>query len=430
MTPPAQIPTIMNQKYKSPLISRRTLLKAQLGLAVYLTAGRLAAQGQTDVKKAKIQERKSWEFEEFSFDNKYSGARLSDVKKTPDGSFRLLVEPETKPINPSQWYAFRITSKVAKEITLEIQIDYINSRNMQMKAIPPLIKNPSRDWVRLGDDRVSKGTLFNTFKINLDKGENFFAPFEPVTLEDVDRWTDKMKSVAGVKEEIIGQSIEGRPLRALILNPKDSKKCIFIHGGQHPPEMTGNMGLFHYVEELFGDSEIAVKIRERFAIVVVPMVNPDGKFHGHWRCNLGGLDLNRDWSDFSQKEAIASRDFIRKTNNETKVEVLIDFHSVYKSCFYIEYSDAPDEIKNFTKGWMSHVEYKTRDFKMPLEIGWLDGSSSPELRNTTGKGWVSNTLSAPSYIREFGYMLSREEVKQEAVPEVIGLMKYLLSKEA
>lgn len=29
--------------------------------------------------------------------------------------------------------------------------------------------------------------------------------------------------------------------------------------------------------------------------MIIPMVNPDGVIHGNSRCNLAGLDLNRNW---------------------------------------------------------------------------------------------------------------------------------------
>ena len=33
----------------------------------------------------------------------------------------------------------------------------------------------------------------------------------------------------------------------------------------------------------------------KFNIILMPMINPDGVIHGNSRCNLGGLDLNRQW---------------------------------------------------------------------------------------------------------------------------------------
>lgn len=39
-----------------------------------------------------------------------------------------------------------------------------------------------------------------------------------------------------------------------------------------------------------------LEMLDRFNIVLIPMVNPDGIIHGNSRCNLAGLDLNRNWN--------------------------------------------------------------------------------------------------------------------------------------
>ena len=36
-------------------------------------------------------------------------------------------------------------------------------------------------------------------------------------------------------------------------------------------------------------------LKKKFAIVVVPMANPDGVIHGNSRTNLLGFDINRKW---------------------------------------------------------------------------------------------------------------------------------------
>ena len=45
-------------------------------------------------------------------------------------------------------------------------------------------------------------------------------------------------------------------------------------------------------------------------------MNPDGVDLGHWRHNAGGIDLNRDWSVYNQKEIKTTVDFISKTLKE------------------------------------------------------------------------------------------------------------------
>jgi len=39
----------------------------------------------------------------------------------------------------------------------------------------------------------------------------------------------------------------------------------------------------------------AAFLREHFIFKVIPMMNPDGVIHGNYRCNLQGVDLNRQW---------------------------------------------------------------------------------------------------------------------------------------
>lgn len=34
----------------------------------------------------------------------------------------------------------------------------------------------------------------------------------------------------------------------------------------------------------------------------MPMLNPDGVVYGNSRCNLSGLDINRQWGPYSMKE--------------------------------------------------------------------------------------------------------------------------------
>lgn len=40
----------------------------------------------------------------------------------------------------------------------------------------------------------------------------------------------------------------------------------------------------------------------RYEFIFIPMVNPDGVIHGCSRCNMAGLDLNRQWRDDAMKE--------------------------------------------------------------------------------------------------------------------------------
>lgn len=53
-------------------------------------------------------------------------------------------------------------------------------------------------------------------------------------------------------------------------------------------------------KQLPGEPSFAVQsfvCRNQFNFVIIPMVNPDGVIEGNSRCNISGVDLNRQWVD-------------------------------------------------------------------------------------------------------------------------------------
>lgn len=60
------------------------------------------------------------------------------------------------------------------------------------------------------------------------------------------------------------------------------------------------------------------------------MVNPDGVIYGHSRCNLAGLDLNRQWGLESVREltpeTFSIRRYILNLHEEYGIDTMIDLH--------------------------------------------------------------------------------------------------------
>ena len=51
------------------------------------------------------------------------------------------------------------------------------------------------------------------------------------------------------------------------------------------------------IEYLVSDSENAIKLRDIYMFIIIPMLNADGVIIGNYRCSLAAYDLNRQWSD-------------------------------------------------------------------------------------------------------------------------------------
>lgn len=75
---------------------------------------------------------------------------------------------------------------------------------------------------------------------------------------------------------MIGKSVKGKPIYQIITNQPAVKQWLVVLGRQHPPEVTGAMALFPFVDTLLGNSELARYFRQQYNIVIVPNMNPDG----------------------------------------------------------------------------------------------------------------------------------------------------------
>lgn len=107
-------------------------------------------------------------------------------------------------------------------------------------------------------------------------------------------------------------SLEGSPLRKLVVGKTMNPDYVFIIGREHPPQISSSLGLMSFIDAIAVEIHLARIFRRHFPEVVVPVVKPDEVAHVHWQSNLGGVDLHCDWNDFSQPETQALRDCIAR----------------------------------------------------------------------------------------------------------------------
>jgi predicted deacylase len=113
---------------------------------------------------------------------------------------------------------------------------------------------------------------------------------------------DHLAVAGGARVEVVGTSIEGRPIRSFELGSPDGAP-VLLTGLMHGVEFIGSVALLSMVQHIVTDP--TAELLRHARIVIVPVVNPDAlqancdRLAAGWRasqrCNARGVDLNRNF---------------------------------------------------------------------------------------------------------------------------------------
>ena len=285
-----------------------------------------------------------WSFEEESvfFSNEFDGARLNGVAYDGNNHYTVWITAENTPINVSPWYAFKVWSKEPKEIT--VRLSYQDSRS---RYYPKLSRDgihfKSIDSTNFKAINKGKGIFginaapeYAELQVQVNENPLWISAQELYPSKRVKSWVDSLSVHSYIKSYEIGKSHEKRPIHLMEIGESPiQKKAVMVISRQHPPEVTGFLAMKSFIETISGNTDQAKRFREKFTTFVVPLMNPDGVDNGHWRHNMGGIDLNRDWQNFNQPETQSVRKFLKEKSTEGYEFVFgADFHSTWDDIYY------------------------------------------------------------------------------------------------
>ncbi len=350
------------------------------------------------------------EFESVSFKTDFSSARINECKQLSKGHFLLTIKPENYPINNSPWYSFKVIS--TEQQTIKVTITYQQGKHRYR----PKISENKKQWRPLKHS-ISKGML--KFKLDVNRKPIWVSAQEIIDNTFYHHWLNKLSENPENKIYELGKSVEDRPIYQL-LNQSDAKEWVIIVGRMHPPEITGAMALLIFSEKLLSDDAIAKRFRERFNILLIPNLNPDGVEHGHWRSNINGVDLNRDWKKFQQPETRLVREQLKKfASSGGKIVFAIDFHSTSKNIFYTmptDYGLAPPLL---VEDWLKSLNKTLPDFKVNIKAG-----GNP--KSGVFKQYIADTFGVHAITYEMADNIQRHQIRPVANTAAQLFMEKLL----
>ena len=325
------------------------------------------------------------------------------------------IRPEdAPPINPSPWYAFRVTPKEAGEITVQLNFSSGYPRYW------PKVSEDGESWKPLAAQQVNILEDSNAMELSLQTDLSTFwvAAQELLLPEDYEQWMTALASRPGLSKRIIGRSVQGRPINALETPAKP--EVLLFFGRQHPPEVTGALAMQSFIDSLFAETELARRFRQRFAIIIIPLINPDGVVAGHWRHNMNGVDLNRDWGPFTQPETQSIETLLSEIDaKEMRPRLMLDFHSTQRSRFYTQLKGELEGEMDFASTWLDQARLRLPDFDY-----LYDPRPLSDQENT--KNYLFSRYQIPAITYEIGDAVDRQTIFETTPIFAEEMMRILL----
>ena len=349
----------------------------------------------------------------------FPGAGSLSCEVIKSDYIKIYINPEIDDsINPSPWFAIR-KSEHSKSIKLEL--DY---KNYKHRYYPKLSKDKKK-WTKIDEIFISKKEDGKIVIIDFlpSNQKEYVASQELITDFWYDEWYNELESSGIVKREIIGFSVLRNPIHMFFAEKNINNPYILILGRQHPPEVTGALAMKSFINELLTENFLTDSFLDRYNILFVPLMNPDGVMNGFWRYNANKKDLNRDWGNFTQPETDAVYKKLTKLSNK-KLVLFIDFHSTFKNIFYISDVLEDSSMKHFLRDWLGDSRDSLSEINYSYEI-----INSLNKDNGVSKNYIYNKYKIPSVTYEVSDNENRNIIQQSSSVLATNLMKLLLKIE-
>lgn len=214
---------------------------------------------------------------------------------------------------------------------------------------------------------------------------------------------ESFKNVFEITE--IGKSVQQRSIYQVQIGIGKTK--ILMWSQMHGNEPTTTKGLFDFFNFLSKDSELAQQIKNKYTLLCIPMLNPDGAF-AYTRENANSVDLNRDAYLASQPEM----KLLRILYEEFKPDYCYNLHD-QRTIFGTEGFNLPATMSFLAPAFNNDRDYNEVRMKaiviinkmnralqeyIPYQIGRFDDSYNV---NCTGDYFT--TQNTPTILFEAGH---------------------------
>lgn len=283
------------------------------------------------------------------------------------------------------WFYFKLNNVADRLVT--VILDSLSGvyrggpHLIYTKGTQPVFSYDQKNWQRITDVVYDEDLHTLSFKNKFTANEVWIAYAHPYSFQQGQSF---IKSVSGnpfLSIENLGRSHESREIQLLtITDPSvadNEKKMVFITTLQHAGEFSGGYVMEGLITFLLSDNEQAGIARKNIIFKLIPMMNPDGIFHGMTRFNANYEDLNQEWDDdFTdsihlplEPEVACVKQWLRKCKSAgQQINLGLDIHSQGQegvmNLLHTPNNTLPNLTQHLAKYWP--VEYIPMEFSGSL----------------------------------------------------------------
>ena len=311
----------------------------------------------------------SFEEDQVSITSDFDSGNLAKATRNSAYNYSLWTGPDAMGTSYENtcrtWFYFKATAPEAS--TASFTIKNLNLQGKMFRdGMKPVVKTKGK-WQRIATPvsfRVA-GEVASMFELTFvhlfEETECWFAFTYPWSCEENDQLVEELSQEASAKgiyfyKELLTHSLDGRKCDVLTISSQagitseseekigslfpeaqerafkfQGKEIVFISSRVHPGETPGSHMMNGFLKFLVSDDPRAAALRDQFVFKVVPILNPDGVFRGHYRTDTKGMNLNRVYNTPSASDhptIFAVKELIMHYHRKSKegIYCYIDLH--------------------------------------------------------------------------------------------------------
>ena len=312
------------------------------------------------------------------FESRFESGNLRRSIKVSDNEYDLFLSEDINDLKSrSQWYYFCV-SRASPGTAYKFNIVNLKkSTSVYNQGLKPLCftanKGKGGIWRRVGSNiayypspycrwaqqclsptagnskgagahqkhNINEALHMLTFTITFEhEGRHFLSMCYPFTYTDLQHHLGRLESaVPGASESMhrtmLCKTLSGQVCDLVTITEMhedctliEERPFVLMTARVHPGETNSSWLMKGFLDFLVSMDPLAVLLRRSFVFKVVPMLNPDGVINGCYRCNLAGVDLNRQWSSPNARHPtiFRTRSLLQQLKERGPVALYVDLH--------------------------------------------------------------------------------------------------------